>query len=124
MKRKSLIIALFLLIIASLSKRSLQAFLFIYSVARAIYNKKLEGYIWELNESIDCNGNVIGKYFWDDTMIKEDSVDKFGNRKETMSSVYGKNELTKKYKKFGLFWINILNRVDKNHCIDSIDINI
>lgn len=53
---------------------------------------------------------------------------KFGNGKETMSSVIGKNfltqTLTKKGFSNGIFWYNFLERKEKHHCIKAIDINV
>ncbi len=55
---------------------------------------------------------------------------KFGNPKETMSSVIGKNfltsTLTKKGFSNGMFWYNFLEKIDKkpNHCIRAIDMNV
>ena len=53
---------------------------------------------------------------------------KFGNPKETMSSVIGKNFITSTLIKQGfsngLWWYNYLEKRETNHCIKSIDNNI
>ena len=70
--------------------------------------------------SRDMYANVWGKYFFNITMIKSNGY-KFGNRKETISSVYGKNLLKNTLLWLGIKINNILNKLDPNHSIKSID---
>lgn len=45
----------------------------------------------------------------------------FGNINETISGVLGKNERDKTLSKTGKGLVYILNKIDKNHCLKSID---
>lgn len=68
----------------------------------------------------DTFANVWGKHFFNRTMIKKDGY-KFGNRKETLSSVYGKNQLLQRLRDLGAFIVKVLDKLDRNHSINSID---
>jgi hypothetical protein len=73
--------------------------------------------------------NVLLAPITNQLLITKDGY-QFGNGKETMSSVIGKNylqsTLTKKGFSNGLWWFNYLEKTDKkpNHCIRAIDYNI
>lgn len=57
-------------------------------------------------------------------MLMKDSNHHFGNINETMSSVFGKNERDNTLTKIGVKWANRLNRIDKDHCNNSIDLSV
>jgi len=59
--------------------------------------------------------------FFNDIMIKDDSIHSFGDIDETLSSVLGKNKLKNNLTIFGRILDFILNIFDKNHTIESID---
>ena len=75
----------------------------------------------------DRLGNVLLSPLTNRLLINDDGY-KFGNGKETMSSVIGKNfltnTLTKKGFSNGLFWYNFLEKRQENHCLNAIDHNI
>lgn len=71
----------------------------------------------------DTFANVWGKHFFNRTMIFQDGY-KFGNRKEALSSVYGKNQLIKRLRDLGKFIVSILNKIDPGHSLNSIDKNV
>lgn len=104
--------------------------------------------------SIDRLGNVIAKDLFNVYFLKNENCYKFGNTKETISSAAGKNILYSKSTKvskysltlnfyffewkvynfsyfkysnfrfFGNLLVNILDHLDKNHCLNSIDNNV
>jgi len=110
-----------LFIIASILKWAFSPLLYVYSSIRAAQSKEWNSWHRVLAVSKDQHGNVLGKYFWNDTMIKSYSHHKFGHEDETMSSVYGKNERDGTLKPLG-DWVNKnLNKVDPGHSIKAIE---
>lgn len=73
--------------------------------------------------AIDATGNVVCEDFFNAIMIKKSGY-KFGNRKETVSSVLGKNERDNTLIIPGRLLAWTLNTIEKNHCKISIDDNI
>lgn len=73
--------------------------------------------------AIDVTGNVSLGPLLNLIAIKKDGY-KFGNRKETISSALGKNKKMNTLTKFGLYLSNLLDRIDPNHVLNSIDINV
>jgi len=70
--------------------------------------------------SIDMAGNVLLARPMND-LLKTKHGYKFGNRKETISSVLGKNKRDKTLTILGISIANILDFIEKDHCIKSID---
>ena len=70
--------------------------------------------------SIDVFANVEASELFNDALIKKGGY-KFGNRQETISSVVGKNQRDNTLTKMGKGLRYILDKIDKNHCIDSIN---
>ena len=70
--------------------------------------------------SIDVFANVEASELFNDVLIKKGGY-KFGNRQETISSVVGKNQRDNTLTKTGRGSRYILDKIDKNHCIDSIN---
>lgn len=92
----------------------------------AFFNSSKNDWLkWKLELAIiiDIYGNVLGKYFWKAILIKKDGY-KFGNPKETISSALGKNKLKGALTKSGKILCFILDTLDPNHCIKSIDYNV
>jgi hypothetical protein len=57
---------------------------------------------------------------FNDLLIKDDS-DQFGDEDETISSVLGKNQLKNNLTKLGQLLNSLLNLIDNNHSINSIE---
>jgi len=76
----------------------------------------------EIAISIDMAGNVLLAPVFNDILIKKGY--QFGKRKETISSVLGKNKQDGTLKPLGTSLAYILDKIDKNHCIKSIDYNV
>jgi hypothetical protein len=70
--------------------------------------------------ALDMAGNVLLARPFNHFLIK-DSGYKFGNRKETISSVLGKNKRDGTLTTLGKGLCSILDFIDENHCIKSID---
>ena len=101
---------------------------FVYMIFKMVYKRRFfqEGLpainqkFLKLATAVDIYGNVACSELFNDTLIKKDSVDKFGNYGETISSVIGKNKLTNTLTKTGKILDAILDFFDPNHSIKSI----
>jgi len=71
--------------------------------------------------SIDQLGNVIMQRIFNDLLIKKASPDKFGSEDETISSVIGKNQLSGMLTGLGRAINWVLNKIDSNHSLNSIE---
>lgn len=80
-------------------------------------------YLRSLAVAIDRMGNVILAPLFNKILITKEGY-KFGNGKETMSSVIGKNEKTLTLKELGIWLSLLLDWMDENHCENSIDNNV
>ena len=85
-------------------------------------SKDLSDYARGIAESIDQLGNRVMQYAFDKWLIQDKGY-KFGNIDETVSSVLGKNKRDGTLARTGKFLDRILNKLDKNHSIDSIEEN-
>ena len=74
----------------------------------------------DLALSIDMAGNVLLRRPMNAWLITEEGY-KFGNRKETISSALGKNKRDETLTPFGRGIANLLDFIDENHCLKSID---
>jgi hypothetical protein len=78
----------------------------------------LSNYFKETAVDIDRFGNRNLRTLLNATLQKNGY--KFGDERETISSVLGKNKRDGTLTKTGIIICNILDRLDKNHCIKSI----
>jgi hypothetical protein len=81
---------------------------------------KLNQQFVDIAVSVDVTGNVVCDDLMNQIWIKKDGY-KFGNRKETISSVLGKNQLTHKLTWLGWIIAKTLDVIEKDHCFNSID---
>ncbi len=98
----------------------------IYGLFYSLFTKLLSGigeYFLEMAISIDQLGNVIMQHFLNLIWIKKKGYP-FGNRDETISSVIGKNLKKNTLTSFGKVISRILDSLDPNHSLNSIDYNI
>lgn len=101
---------------------------FIYMIFKMIYKRKFfqEGLpainqkFKKLATAVDIYGNVACSELFNDILIKKESVDRFGNYGETISSVIGKNKLTNTLTNTGKILDAVLDFFDPNHSIKSI----
>lgn len=82
--------------------------------------KRLDQQLLSIATSVDTSGNVICKDLFNLILIKESGY-QFGNRKETISSVLGKNQRDKTLTRTGNVIVFILDKIETDHCLISID---
>jgi len=95
----------------------------VYGLFYSLFTKYFSGvgaYFLEIAISIDQLGNVIMQHFLNLIWIQKGGY-KFGNRDETISSVIGKNLKKNTLTNFGKFLSKILDSLDPNHSLNSID---
>jgi hypothetical protein len=92
---------------------------FIVDSAEAAYNK-LATYIKSIAMGIDQLGNVTLEYGLNEFWITKDGY-QFGNKMETISSALGKNQVKGTLTPFGWAIVNILDKINPNHCINAIN---
>jgi 8-oxo-dGTP diphosphatase len=127
MKRSAsikLIKSFMLFIIAFVLLTITAPFGFIYAFIRQIVLvkvKTLSIFFTEVALVLDEAGNVIMQYLLNDTLlIKKTNTYYFGNKKETISSVIGKNYMTNTLSPLGKILNAFLNFIDKGHSLNSI----
>ena len=96
---------------------------FIYGIGHAIITKGITGlgeYTLKIAISIDQLGNVIMQHLLNLLWIRKGGY-KFGNRDETISSALGRNKVLGTLTGFGKLMDKILDIIDPNHSLNSID---
>jgi 8-oxo-dGTP diphosphatase len=97
---------------------------FLYALMRQLFFgkvKTLQIYFIEVALALDNAGNVIMQHLLNDVLlIKNQDTYLFGNKKETISSVIGKNHLTNSLSHLGIALNAFLNFIDKDHSMNSI----
>jgi hypothetical protein len=97
---------------------------FLYALLRQLFlgkAKTLQIYFIEVALTLDNAGNVIMQHLLNDTLlIANQDTYLFGNKKETISSVIGKNHLTNTLSPLGKALNVFLNFIDKDHSLNSI----
>lgn len=84
-------------------------------------NVKKKGYFKDTAINLDRFGNREFRFSLNKYLITEKSPDRFGNIEETISSVLGKNELSDNLTTLGKLLCWVLDKIEKNHCIKSIN---
>lgn len=92
----------------------------LYEIITLIRFSKVSDYFFNIALSIDQLGNVICQGLFNDLLIKKDGF-KFGNPDETISSVLGRNYQTNNLKFIGKAIRWTLDKIEKDHCIKSIN---
>jgi hypothetical protein len=126
---KNLILSIILVIVAIVLFTILLPIAIIWGIIASFWQRKFKNgtnevsnwfYAWAI--SIDQLGNVVCKELFNDALILHTGIP-FGNPDETISSVLGKNKQANTLSKVGkgLDWI--LNKLDPNHSINSIEID-
>ena len=97
---------------------------FLYALLRQLFIGKikiLQIYFIEVALALDNAGNVIMQHLLNDILlIANQHTYLFGNKKETISSVIGKNHLTNTLSPPGKALNAFLNFIDKDHSFNSI----
>lgn len=101
---------------------------FVWGVIESFYKKgfkagfkRLNDFFYDCAVSIDQTANVLCKELFNDALIKENIGYKFGNPDETISGVLGKNKERGTLTRTGKILDWILEKLDKNHTIKSIE---
>lgn len=95
----------------------------IIGIVLSLFTHRANRYFIDIAKSIDKFGNVLCQYLFNVLLINKNGY-KFGNTSETISSVLGKNYKEKTLTITGLFISKVLNKLDPNHVIKSIDNSI
>lgn len=82
--------------------------------------KRLDQQFLSIATSVDTSGNVICKDLFNIVLIEKSGY-QFGNRKETISSALGKNQRDGTLTRTGKLVVFILNKIETDHCLISID---
>ena len=92
---------------------------FVYSM---FVSKSRKKYFRDIAESLDQFGGVLAQDLFNQWMLRGEYYP-FGNIDETPSSVIGKNKAMGTLTKAGKLLDRILNRIDKGHSENAIEIN-
>ena len=84
--------------------------------------RTLSVWFWRTAREIDIFANVNGAEFFNALFIMEGGY-KFGNPKETISSVIGKNQRDKTLSLAGKVLRWMLDQISHDHCLKSINDN-
>jgi hypothetical protein len=109
-----------LYIVASVLKNLIGLAAWLYCEIRSLFKKEWNSYNENLAEAKDQYGNALCMYLFNDILIKNNGY-KFGNKDETISSVIGKNHIKGTLTWLGRFLDMILDMLQKDHSIKSID---
>jgi hypothetical protein len=96
---------------------------FLYGVFHGLLSSGIKGigeYLLKIAISIDQLGNVLMQHLLNLLWIKRNGY-KFGNRDETISSALGRNKKQGTLTAFGRFIDRILDLIDPDHSLNSID---
>ncbi len=96
---------------------------FVFGLLRELFKTGLKGvgsYSLQLAIAIDQLGNVLMQHLFNAIWITKKGY-RFGNRDETISSALGKNKQLNTLTGFGKFIDKILDLIDPNHSLNSID---
>jgi hypothetical protein len=96
---------------------------FFYGLLHTLFTKGIKGlgdYLLQIAISIDQLGNVMMQHLLNVLWIKKDGY-RFGNRDETISSALGRNKNLGTLTLLGRGVDRILDVIDTNHSLNSID---
>jgi len=119
-------IELFILIVSVTLLYVLIPVVGIYVIIKTILKERprtLKVWFYRTAREIDVFANVNAAELFNDIFIKKGGY-KFGNPNETISSVLGKNQRDKTLTRAGRFLRRILDKIEPNHCLDSINKNV
>jgi hypothetical protein len=94
--------------------------IFLLTIVNYWYVENKKGYFKSTAKNLDIFANREFRAFWNSVLIEPDGY-RFGKEGETLSSALGKNQRLVKLKPKGKWLVRLLDRIDKNHCIKSIN---
>lgn len=114
-------------IVSNLIYYGLLPLVWVYNLFYYFYNRKFFRAFKEIDDDFfnialgnDQKGNIVYKHLFNKILIRKYGVS-FGYEDETVSSVLGKNLRDGTLTKLGQFVCWVLDSIDENHCIKSID---
>ncbi len=117
-----------LLLVSFILGSVLLPFGFLWFVFKSWYKQTFKGGVSRISDqsrdcavSIDRTFNVLCEDLFNDILITKEGY-KFGNGKETISSVVGKNKVKDTLSYMGKILDSILDWLDENHSIKSIEV--
>ncbi len=122
-KKKSPLIGVLLFFISLLLLVITGPIGFVYGLFHSLFKNGFKGigeYLLKIAISIDQLGNVMMQHLLNLLWIKKGGYE-FGNRDETISSALGRNKKLGMLTGFGNVIDAILDRIDPNHSLNSID---
>jgi len=109
-----------LFIIASILKTLFSLLGYIFGFFYSIFKGEFSKYHLNLAIAKDQYGNALCQYIFNCLLITKQGY-KFGNIDETISSVIGKNKMSKTLSPLGRLLDYLLNLFEKDHSTKSID---
>ena len=116
-------IGFLVLIIASILLYLLLPIVSIFMIIKYLFTgdkRMIIVWFWRTARAIDVFANVNGAEFFDAIFIRDGGY-KFGNPKETISSVIGKNQRDNTLSIAGQILRWMLDRIEQDHCLNSIN---
>ncbi len=96
---------------------------FVYGIFHSLFTKGFKGigeYLLKIAISVDQLGNVLMQHLLNILWVKKGGY-KFGNRDETVSSAIGRNKKLDTLTGFGKTIDKILDAIDPDHSLNSVD---
>lgn len=94
--------------------------IFFLTIVNYWYVENKKGYFLSTAKNLDIFANREFRAFWNAVLIEPDGY-KFGKEGETLSSALGKNQRLVKLKPKGKWLVRQLDKIDENHCFESIN---
>jgi 8-oxo-dGTP diphosphatase len=127
-KERSLFSSILLVLIAAILLITTAPIGFLFAIIEQGFTSglsKIKYYLLNVALVLDQAGNVIMQHFLNRLLLKKSQLTYlFGNKKETISSVIGKNFMLGTLNPIGLIANGLLNKIDSNHTLDSIQVNV
>lgn len=96
----------------------------ITALVKILFYKASTKYFRDCAIVIDVLGNVLCQHLFNVILIKEDSKNKFGKIDYTISKTLGLNQIDETLTWVGILLVKILDLIEKDHCLKSIDNNV
>ncbi len=127
-RERSLFSSILLVFIAAILLITTAPIGFVFAIIEQGFSSglsKIKYYLLNVALVLDQAGNVIMQHFLNRLLLKNTQLSYlFGNKKETISSVIGKNYILATLSPIGLIANSLLNKIDSNHTLDSIQVNV
>lgn len=122
-KKTNPVIGLFLFLVSIVLLTVTGPIGFVYGLFHSLFTKGFKGigeYLLKIAVSVDQLGNVLMQHLLNVLWVKKGGY-KFGNRDETVSSAIGRNKKLGTLTGFGKTIDKILDTIDPDHSLNSVD---